>query len=174
MNLKSKAFAIWFYTIIDTIRNELTVKQLIDSFPCGRPNAMADHASTIIAIFKKIASEFSIEEQLFLRDRRLQNTHGYLSQYGQECINVPVFVKEKQTVEKREFSKDKYWELIKPFYEKMITSEKMLLEKFLASDGGREIISYYSDYLADEKYFALLNKLSPEIGITTVISRDES
>lgn len=53
----------------------------------------------------------------------------------------------------------------------MFASEKKLLDKFLSSEGGREILDYYVKNLAaDEKYFGLIGSLSKEVGVGCIIN----
>ncbi len=100
----SPEFKLYFIKEFKRLKYEEKINQTLTSLTnYTNYKETTKHIHQLIELFKKIVSEFTLEEQLFLRDRRLQNTHGVLSQYTQNTFPVTIFDREKQKKEKKSY-----------------------------------------------------------------------
>jgi len=133
--LLSKAFSVWFPTQIDylqghdecvAIEKELSKRGVVVG-PVFELHRQLESA------FKGVLALFSIEEQLFLRDRRLHNVHGRLQLNAYEEHDAPLFDAATGLVRRTKFTADNYRAIMLQYYSTLAETSAALLNRMLDS-----------------------------------------
>jgi hypothetical protein len=165
-NLKYRTFSIWFCTIIDALEKENHIYETLNELEIEKYqiDITKTHMTNVLEKFKAVASNFTKREQLFLRDRRLQNVHGYLSCYFKKNIAVKWFDAPRGKVIRETITADEYNSIMQEFYPEMASNEDKLIKKFLLSEGGKDLVAYWSSTLRDTKtYLDLIKQMAKEL-----------
>jgi len=164
--LKSKAFSILFMCILDVLKEEKKIRskfEILEQYDihCSEFKSIV---FKLLEIYKMIFSKFTFEEQLFIRNKRLQNVHGVLSIYDSEKPKVPYFDKTSQKVKVKYLSREKYREILNFFSDKNSISIEILIQKFIKKDQNDYVIDYLEKNIRDnQRYVDLIRKISEEI-----------
>jgi hypothetical protein len=143
--LRAKAFAVWFTTMADFLKVEsdwVVLRSELDR----RKELYADVFERIAELarhYRNILSLYTIEDQIFMRDRRLQNVHGSLHIYARDEHDLPVFDSAQQRVVNVNKSADEYREIMRHYYPNLRESSKELLDRLLHSRQFVELAAYY-------------------------------
>lgn len=165
-SLKAKAFSVWFYSAMDILEKSNIIYSEISELEKNniQCNIAKEHIKNVIDALGTCVSVFTQEEQLFLRDRRLQNTHGFLSSYFNSKLNVKWF--EDGDIKSKEMTIDEYNLIMRQFYPKMHENQIALIKKFLSSENSKTLIAYWLKHIRSEgSYFGLLGEMARELGI---------
>jgi hypothetical protein len=162
--LRCKAFAVWFPTMIDYLRNRTKRDSAKDElvrrkFDCLQ---LFDLADALDCSFEEVLKLYSRDDQIFVRDRRLQNVHGHLHIYSRDDHEVFWFDGQTRVTQKTKISADEYREILKKYYREMQKSELLLLDRLTQSSAYTELYGLYCSRLRIPEY---LIPLSREFGI---------
>lgn len=157
--LQAKAFHVWFPTMLDYLsgRDESNaIKKELDSRKVQYENVF-ELSERLELCFRSILSMYTVEEQILIRDRRLQNVHGKLQINQFETHVIKVFEDE---VVKREFSAEEYRNLIMPFYRNLSHHSKEMIARLLNAEVFRELTELFENQLQIDKHLMpLIEKL---------------
>lgn len=157
-NLKCKAFSVWFTTPIDYIKDYQIVQDLVAEAAARKVALLSvpDLASELNHHFAATLSLFSRDEQIFMRDRRLQCVHGVLNQYSRELIGIDWFDNTSRLVVRTTFTADEYTAIVYPFYVNMQEAVLALLGRTLASPAFAALGELYSKKLKPAPHLVAL------------------
>lgn len=161
-----KAFTVWFPTMIDYLKTKTQLEAYNTEISHRQINCskLFNLIDELNEKYSRILSLYSRDEQLFIRDRRLQNVHGKLSQYSRNEISADCFEPETNTVQKSALSADEHRQIMAKFYPAMQKNELELLKRFLQSPFFSDLDKLYSSRLRVNEF---LMPLAEELGITT-------
>jgi len=162
--LRSKAFTVWFPTMIDfekgvNERQALRREAKKRNVDCRKIFRLADE---LTEQFKKVLSLFSRDEQFFIRDRRHQNLHGRLHIYIWDNQNIDWFDKTTGSIKKCSITADEYRKIMALFYSDMQKNTLALLNRLLNSNEFKELLELYENKLVFQTKLA---PLANELGI---------
>ena len=163
--LRCKAFAVWFPTTIDYLRGAqeratLAGESTRRGIDLGKVSRLTD---ALGGCFSDCLALYSRDEQLFLRDRRLQNVHGRLHIYLWEVQKVHFFDASTGSIERCEIPAADYRAIMSAFYSNMQSSTLNLLDRLLGSEPFDILLRLYRDELDFE---TKLLPLAEELHIT--------
>lgn len=144
--LQAKAFHVWFPTMLDYLsgRDESrTVMKELNSRKVLYENVF-DLSERLEQCFKNVLSMYSVEEQIFVWDRRLQNVHGKLQTDVYEKHSVRVY---DAKILNRELSAEEYREILIPFYRDLPRHSKEFIGRFLGSREFPELTDLFNNQL---------------------------
>lgn len=150
--LRAKAFAVWFPTMLDFLKGEDDWKAIQAELD-RRGEAYGDvfeRTNILARHYRAVLPLFSEDEQIFIRDRRLQNVHGRLHIYQRDEHKLDVFDPETGKVKKTARSAGEYRDLLLRYYPKLRESSKGLLNRLLESRQFSELSGYYNEKLRVE------------------------
>jgi hypothetical protein len=143
--LRAKAFAVWFSTMADFLKGEADWTALRNELD-KRSEPYADAFERIFALaehFRLVLTLYSIDDQIFLRDRRLQNVHGRLHIYAQDEHEIPIFDLAVRKVIKIDKSASEYREIMGRYYPRLGERSKELIDRLLSSREFADLTAYY-------------------------------
>jgi hypothetical protein len=134
-NLRGKAFSVWFTTPIDYLKDYRIIQDLVADATTRKLSLLSvpDLSAELRVHFAAILSLYNRDEQIFLRDRRLQCVHGVLNQYSNVNIGLDFFDSASGDVARITIATDQYAAAILPFYTNMQETIRTLLARMLAS-----------------------------------------
>jgi hypothetical protein len=148
--LANRAFSIWVPTMIDFIEAEpqmATVEaeasrravDCADVFDLGR---------TLGLCMRGVLRLLTREEQVFIRDRRLQNVHGNLDYFLEELPTIKWYDALKDAVVRERITEsDLHFKLLRPFNEDIAASQATLRLRVVASDAWRKLFQLHRSSL---------------------------
>ncbi len=147
--LRAKAFAVWFPTMIDFLKSRDDLRILEEELSsrdidCGE---IFDRATRLAECFSEILKLYSQEEQIFIRDRRLQNVHGRLHIYIREEHEIQIFDVETGLLQKTRLSDDEYRAIMLRYYPKLAAVSAELINRLLKSRAFAELTNLYKSQL---------------------------
>ncbi len=98
---------------------------------------------------------YSVEEQVFVWDRRLQNVHGKLQVDVYETHNVRVY---NAKLLNCELSAEEYRRILIPFYRDLPRHSKESIERLLGSNAFSELTDLFNNQLNISNNLAMLIK----------------
>ncbi len=155
--LQAKAFHVWFPTMHDYLlgRDESrAVRNELDSRKVPYEDVF-DLSEQLEKRFLSVLSMYSVEEQVFVWDRRLQNVHGKLQIDVLEVHRVKVF---DGKVLNREFPAQEYRKILIPYYRDLPRHSKEFIERFLRSNAFPELTELFNNQLNISNNLAALVK----------------
>ena len=144
--LQAKAFHVWFPTMLDYLsgRDESrAVMKELDSRKVPYDNVF-DLSERLEQCFKNVLSMYSVEEQVFVWDRRLQNVHGKLQTDVYETHSVRVY---DGRLQNQELSAEVYRKLLIPFYKDLSSHSKEFIARYLGSKSFAELTDLFNNQL---------------------------
>lgn len=144
--LQAKAFHIWFPTMIDYLsgRDESrAVMKELDSRKIPYENVF-ELSERLEQCFRNVLSMYSVKEQVFVWDRRLQNVHGKLQTDVYEKHSLRVYDTKLTTCE---LSAEEYRDLILPFYRDLAGHSKEFIARFTGSKEFSELTDLFNTQL---------------------------
>lgn len=144
--LQAKAFHVWFPTMLDYLsgRDESrAVMKELDSRKVPYEDVFY-LSERLEQCFKNTLSMYSMDEQVFVWDRRLQNVHGKLQTDVYETHNVRVY---NTKLLNRELSAEEYRKILIPFYRDLTRHSKEFIARFLGSKAFLELTDLFNDQL---------------------------
>lgn len=169
-NLKSKAFSVWFPTMTDFLVAE-------DEFNCVKKymknrslddRGLFENANTLADWFKELLSLFSTDEQIFIRDRRLQNVHGILHLGVKEKHEIRYWNAEENKLRKVELTGEQYRNIVAPFYFNLGEKSKELVSRLVNSGA---FIKFSDVYKSDLKFPELIERYINEYGVSAACGK---
>ncbi len=163
--LRCKAFTVWFPTMIDYVRGTqeratLAKESERRGIDFGKVFCLTD---ALGGCYSDCLALYSRDEQLYLRDRRLQNVHGRLHIYLWDEQKAHFFDASTGSIEKCEILAADYRAIMSDFYSDMQANTLNLLDRLLGSESFDQLLSLYRTELDVE---TKLLPLAEELGIT--------
>lgn len=159
LSLQAQAFNIWFPTMLDYLfaRNEsIAIKNELDrrKIQYGEVFQLSDKLESC---FKKILSLYTKEEQIFIRDRRLQNVHGTLQLNMYEMHNIKIYDSQITSIN---LTPEEYGAIIVPFTQNLPAISGLLVSRLLKSEEFSQMTHLYLNHLHVGTHLAaLISKL---------------
>jgi len=155
--LQAKAFHVWFPTMHDYLsgrdESRVVMKEL-DSRKIPYEDVF-DLSERLEQCFKNVLSMYSVEEQVFVWDRRLQNVHGKLQTDVYETHKVKVY---DNRLLNRELSAEEYRRILIPFYRDLPRHSKEFIGRLLDSSAFSELTDLFNNQLNIRNNLAMLIK----------------
>lgn len=153
--LRAKAFSVWFPTMVDYLQGQqecaAVEKELM------RRNV---HTGPVFELHRELSRSFAsllglvtIEEQLFIRDRRLQNVHGRLQLNTYEEHDVPLYDKADGSIRRMKFTAQNYRDIMQRYYANLSEVSAELLERVLRSQEFAQMTELYRTRLEMGEHF---------------------
>jgi hypothetical protein len=160
--LQEQAFVVWFPTMLDYLRHEPDWRKLNKEVArrgveCGEVFTRLEHLADS---FKAVLRLYTREEQLFLRDRRLQSVHGYLSSYSATTQTGKWYDTALGGPARERLTPDEYSSVMAQFYSNE-SSTRGLLDRFPQSQEGQRLDEFIVRALGRPQ----LMQLGMEIGV---------
>lgn len=133
--LREKAFAIWFYTLLDFVGNEDIFDAMCSEMKLRKfeTEALVNAWGTLSKLYKTVLSLYSKEEQLFLSYIRDHAVHGSISLWSVQKFNRTWYEAKTNKVVKEKVQVDDYRKMINPQFAMMPKTTVLLLERLLQS-----------------------------------------
>lgn len=144
--LQAKAFHVWFPTMLDylTGRDEsIVIMKELDSRKVPYENVF-ELSERLERCFINVLAMYSVEEQVFVWDRRLQNVHGKLQTDVYETHSVRVY---DGRLQNRELSAEEYRKLLIPFYKNLSGHSKEFITRYMRSESFSDLTDLFSSQL---------------------------
>lgn len=156
--LRAKAFSVWFTTMIDYIQgeDEARVVQKELSKRGVETAELFDLYGQLVDAFRSLLSIFSSEEQIFLRDRRLQNVHGRLQLNTYEEHDIPIYDASLSKIRRIQFTAAEYREMMQSFYSQLAEKSEGLLNRAIESQEFTALTELYKQKLVIGEHFSSL------------------
>jgi hypothetical protein len=155
--LQAKAFHVWFPTMHDYLSgrdDSRAIKKELDVRTVHYEDVF-DLSEKLEKCFKTVLSMYSVEEQVFVWDRRLQNVHGKLQVNLYETHSIRVY---DTKILNRELSAEEYRRLLVPFYHDLSRHSKEFIGRLLGSGVFSELTDLFNNQLDINKHLAALIK----------------
>lgn len=134
--LANRAFSIWFPTIYDYIEGRAEFERVVAECRARRLDVaeLERLANELDQRLRSVAGLLSREEQIFLRDRRLQNVHGSLEYFVAERPTVKWYdsASARMVVEQIDEA-ELHYVVLKPFNADVRTSQATLRKRVTSS-----------------------------------------
>ena len=158
--LANRAFSIWFPTILDFIDGESEMKRVCDE--AKRRNISIDRigelAEKLGAKLRAVARMLSREEQIFLRDQRLQNVHGSLEYFLAAVPSVKWYDAAKDIIVVEQIPEEVlHYSILKPFNADKHASKATLRTRVTSSAEWIDVFDLWRTELTG-KHLAALSK----------------
>lgn len=147
--LRAKAFSVWFPTMVDFLKSRHDLDRLEKELTgrgidCGE---IFDRADRLAKCFSDILSLYSRDEQIFIRDRRLQNVHGRQHTFIREAHKIQIFDTGKGTLNRIRLSDDEYRMITSHFYRQLGVVSAELIDRLMESQPFGELTDLYESRL---------------------------
>lgn len=156
--LQAKAFSVWFPTMVEFLQGDVEASALQKEL--GRRNVdtgpLFDLISSLAKCYEKVLAMYSIEDQIFIRDRRLQNVHGRLQLNTFEVHNILVFDPTAGSPKRIDVPAQDYRGLMTKYYSTMAETSNELLRRLLQSSAFSELTGLYLNRLKVADHFGPL------------------
>ena len=159
INLANRAFSIWFPTILDFIASEPEIKRLHVAASDRGVNidSIALLAYELAVRLRAIAELLSREEQIFIRDCRLQNVHGSLEYFVSEMPGVKWYSAiANQVVSEQIPEADLHYIILKPFNADRSESQAILRNRVTSSLAWAQLFKFWANNLTASHLRALV------------------
>lgn len=148
--LANRSFSIRFPTSLDFISARSAMKAIQDE--AKRRGLAVDQIATLYFtladLFEDVASTLSREEQIFLRDRRLQNVHGSLEYFLSDTPSVKWFDPSQRAVVVEKIpEEDLHYKVLKPFNLDHGRSQFEIRTRVVASVQWRKVRKFWKGNL---------------------------
>lgn len=163
--LKAKAFSVWFPTMIDFLQGSDEVSAIASELMKRQveTESLFELIERLKSSYQKVLSLYSSDEQLFIRDRRLQNVHGRLQIYMLDEHEVTIY-DGKSGLIKRSLDAKNYRELMQNYYSDLSGNSARLIERLVKSTEFKELSELYFSKLKFQDHFApLIEKLGVSV-----------
>lgn len=153
--LQARAFCVWFPTMIDFIKG----KTEVEAIKTETENRNIDCEPVLqlwfelYECFLNVLLLYSVEEQLFIRDRRLQNVHGKLALNTFEEHNIELFDSASKSIQKKTFTPEEYRKINTVFYFNLSEVSSELIQRLLDSEEFINLTNLYVNKLKMETHF---------------------
>ncbi len=163
--LQAKAFSVWFPTMIDylsgraestAIKNELCDRKV----DCEQVFELSEELERC---FIEVLSLYTNKEQIFIRDRRLQNVHGRLHINLFEKHEIKVFNKTSKKTESIKLTAHEYRKIMDDFYGDLSKHSSELIQRLLESQPFNDLTELHINRLKVEDY---LKPLIEKLGVS--------
>ena len=163
--LRCKAFTVWFPTTIDYLRGVQKRKDFEQEAQSRAIDLLKlPHlAGALETCFSDCLALYSRDEQIFLRDRRLQNVHGMLHLYVMEKQKIPFFDASTRSIAHSEVLAADYRAIMKAFGPDIHAKTLRLLNRLSASEQFAKLLNLYLNEL---DFATKLWPLAEELGVT--------
>lgn len=163
--LRCKAFTVWFPTMIDYQKGATERQVLCEEVKSRGIDCLKvfDLAEELQKRYSAVLRLYTRDEQLFLRDRRLQNVHGVLHIYTRDKQRVDWFDGVGNSVKKCIITAAEYRRIMAKFYSEMQKSTLVLLDRLLSSSEFSDLLHLYQNKLT---FQTSLVPLAQKLGIT--------
>jgi hypothetical protein len=163
-NLQGKAFHVWFPTMLDYLSGRVEARAIEKELSARKEACenVFELSERLGKCFEGILSMYSIEEQILIRDRRLQNVHGKLQINMFEKHKIKVY---DSKITQREFSSQKYRDVVLPFYNDLSRHSGEFIKRLLESEIFCELTELYTNNLLIEKH---LMPLISRLGVPAI------
>lgn len=157
-NLQNKAFCVWFPTMIDYLQGHqefnMIKKELVHrNINCEVVFELRDKMEDS---FREVLALYTVEEQVFIRDRRLQQVHGRLQLYNHETYRIQVFDQDNNQIKKLTYSAQEYRDIMGKFYANMSLSLTGLRNRFISSDEFQKLSDLHQNHLTIKEHIQSL------------------
>jgi hypothetical protein len=155
--LQAKAFDVWFPTMLDYLSGRDESRAVMKELDLRKApyEDVFDLSERLEQCFKTVLSMYSVEEQVFVWDRRLQNVHGKLQVDVYETHNVRVY---DAKISNRELSAEEYRRILIPFYRDLPRYSKEFIGRLLGSNTFSELTGLFNNQLNISNSLAILIK----------------
>ncbi len=139
-----KAFAVWFPTMLDFLEPKQETKDAVAALAGEAVAAeVIELSESVGRHYTQMLSLFSREEQMFIRDRRLQNVHGVLSTFILDRIHIKYYDPARDAVVIEHIDANDYHRIMRTYYPAAQTNELTLRNRRTGSDIFREFGQLY-------------------------------
>ena len=122
-------------------------------------------------ILKEVLSNLSLEEQYFIRDRRLQLVHGIISHYENDR-DIGYLVFEKGYVINKQITTQEYRDIQKKYYPKMSENLNIIMTKVIESKASHDLANFSNEFLGDS-YIETTKIIAGELGQNVTINLNQ-
>jgi len=143
--LRAKAFAVWFSTMADFLKGERDWSALKTELDLRgeRYEDVFERLAVLSAHYRSVLTLYSVEDQIFLRDRRLQNVHGRLHTFLRDAHAIPVFNPDSGAIEKVDKTAAEYRDIMARYYPRLRDVSKELVDRLVKSSQFARLTVYY-------------------------------
>lgn len=158
-SLQAKAFHVWFPTMLDYLSGRDEARAIKNELGARKETCenVFELSEELGKCFEGVLSMYSVEEQILIRDRRLQNVHGKLQINVLEKHDIKVY---DSKIMQRVLTAEEYREVLSPFYRDLSRHSCEFIERLLASKIFGELTDLYtSNLLIDKHLMPLISRL---------------
>ena len=160
--LQAKAFHVWFPTMNDYLAGRYESRAIEKELSNRKEDCenVFELSEQLEKCFENVLSLYTTHEQIFIRDRRLQNVHGKLQINTFENHDIKVFNGKTRAVERVKISAEEYRNIITPFYSDLAGYSREFISRFLESQEFKELTELYIGHLKiDDHLMPLIARL---------------